>query len=65
MYRTLRDFKTGTGFACAKLSGSPPDRVARFVRMTKPAAQVARFADADLIQNERNRLRLARDAGAL
>jgi hypothetical protein len=43
----LRDLKTGTGFADAKLSEIlPAARVARFVRMTDKA-RVARFGRDD------------------
>jgi hypothetical protein len=40
----LRELKTGTGFACAKLSEIlPAARVARFVRMTYSLAMLASF----------------------
>jgi len=51
----LRDFKTGTGFACAKLSEILPSaRVARFVRMTRALALSLRSDMADCARGARN-----------
>src|ERR1700722_10944046 len=53
----LRDFKTGTGFAPAKLSGGqkpcPPARVAHSVRMTNARSHSSQRQDDGLIRDAR------------